>query len=194
MLVNNKTINVFVKKKTVITQEIFDAMKDSLDNQTPITIEGFTSIYSTTFQLSLVKIVEKDTSYTAENFASDFLSLTNSVCINENGNNYSALTPIWMKLESSEYYLKLSTEQVDILVNTTYTSESTLDIEVAMKRYDHIVEKYGLNNFIKRAITPSAKSILNNNIENNILNIFAILIPTSTIAVGLLILKKKKEY
>ena len=194
MLVNNKTINIFVKKNTVITQEIFDAMKDSLDNQTPITIEGFTSIYNTTFQLSLVKIVEKDVSYTAENFASDFMSLTNSVCLNENGNNYSSLTPIWMKLESSEYYLKLSSEQIDILINTTYFSESTSTIELAMKRYDHIVEKYGLNNFIKRAITPSSRSILNNTIDNNFLNIFAILIPASTVAIGLLILKKKKEY
>ena len=96
-------------------------------------------------------VVEKDDSYTAEQFASDLLSLTNTACTTSQNNNWSdvssTLAPIWVKLEGADYYGKLKAEERVTLLNAAANSSGTT-IEQAMNRYDHIVARYGLTNFI----------------------------------------------
>ena len=195
--VNGKTVNIFAKKNTIATSDLFTFLNNSKTNNEEITIEGFTTIFSTTFQLSIVRIVTKDSSYTASDFADDLLSLTNDICNLSKNNNWkdvkSELSTVWLKLEGSDYYLKLNNEQIEILINTV-SNEYGTNIEQAMNRYDHIITRYGLKNFITRSVSSSSStSLLNINNENSLPIVLLItLIGITTIASFVYI--RKKQY
>lgn len=146
--------------------------------------------YETSFEVNVIK------EYTALEFANDFLSLTNDACANDNENNAAKLIPIWDQLKSSEYYQKLASDEIEILVDATYSDASTSAIELAMKRYDHIIERYGLENFITRPVSQYSNSIIKitSNDENNTIAIIAsISFVAISLIVGTFVIKRRKE-
>ncbi len=195
--INGNSFNIFAKKNTVASKTLFDALNESMNNNTSITLEGFTTIYKTTFQISISNIVIKDETYTAEEFANDFLNMTNSICETSKLNNWSnvldQLSPVWIKLDSSTYFLKLSSTEVQKLIDATPLENGEV-IEQAMNRYDHIIERYGLKNFIARNVTYNASNILSlNNNDKLLLPLIIISSITAVSVIGLILLKKKEQ-
>ena len=79
----------------------------------------------------------------------EFISLTNNACLNPNSDNYNALKDIWDDLEKD--YLALSDEAKKAIKDISLNEDSSYSL--AMKRYEHIVNRYKLNDFIGRDIS-----------------------------------------
>ena len=65
-----------------------------------------------------------------------------------------------------------------------------------MKRYDHIIERYGLENFITRPVSQYSNSIIKitSNDENNTIVIIAsISFVAISLIVGTFVIKRRKE-
>lgn len=91
---------------------------------------------------------------------------------------------------------KLASDEIEILVDATYSDASTSAIELAMKRYDHIIERYGLENFITRPVSQYSNSIIKitSNDENNTIVIIAsISFVAISLIVGTFVIKRRKE-
>ena len=159
--VNNKDVQVFIKR-SVATTETIQAFQNAKTNNEEITLKGITGFYKTSFQVQLKNLVVADASYTAEMFAQELLDLTNTIC-SSSANKESDLSGVWLTLELDKWPT-LSFEQQQRLIEA-YADKDSLDvIEQAMARYDQICQKYAsCTNFIGR---ESA-----NNLNNKILPI-----------------------
>lgn len=118
----------------------------------------------------------------AEGYATYFMEKTNPACLDPNNYNKSALEgALWNDLEIK--FNALSTEAQDLVrqINDTMVGASTLAKEAA-KRYDHIIYRYSLSNFINRQLISSlpATRISNNN------DVVIIIVIISLISVTLL--------
>lgn len=198
MTVNGHSIQVFIKKNDSSTT-LRDKFQTSLNNTAEVTVQGFSSFYNA-FQVQFKAIIDPVNSYTAEDFAQDFLNHTNGACTNSFNNNwhsvYSTLAPIWVTLEGADYFAKLPAAQKAILKNTV-ANENGDTLEEALARYDHICLRYSsLTNFLQRESANSASRNMINNATNNTLLVVTIV--TSAIAItatlSYFILKKKKQY
>lgn len=193
--VNGHSLYLFVKKNDA-TSTLQTAFENSLNNSKEITVQGFTSFY-TSFEIQFKELVAEDATYSAEDFAQDLLSLTNSVCnvsFNNNWSNVSAsLAPIWVQLEGANYYAKLPSSQKELL-RTATADENGSTIEEAMSRYDHICIRYSnLNNFINRSSANSPSNSLRQLSTNNLLILtISLFMGASGIIGAWLFLKKKK--
>ena len=194
MTVNGNSVTLFVKSGSA-TAEVGTALNKSLSDSTEITIQCFTSFF-TSFQLMFKSVVPEDPTYTAEQFASDLLSLTNEACTTSQNNNWSdvssTLAPIWVKLEGAEYYGKLKTAERATLLNAA-ANEAGTTIEQAMNRYDHIVARYGLTNFISRTVISKMNitNFLTN--ENSLIPIITIISLSAITLIGASLILRKKE-
>ena len=161
--------------------------------------KGSFSAYSasaTDYVLNFYKKVEtsSSTEYTATNFATDFMSLTEATC-SSSGNKQSALTSIWTQLQANgEYYSKLSSSEKLTLKNADANNSGTT-IEVAMARYDYIVNTYGLTNFIER---DTSGSLVSNNFlrisgDTTIAIIVVISLTSVTAIGGYIFIRRRKE-
>ena len=197
MTVNDNSIELFIKKADC-TSALGTAFSNSLNNTSEVTVQGYSSFYNT-FQVQFKALVEADTSYTAESFATDLLNLTNGACTNSFNNNwsnvYSTLAPIWVTLEGANYYAKLPAEQKLILKNAS-TNENGSTIEEAMARYEHIITRYGnLNDFIGRNPTnASARFAIFADTNTLLLIMVAISITTISVLGFTFFLKKRKTH
>ena len=194
MTVNGNSVTLFVKSGSA-TANVGTALNESLNKSTEITIQCFTSFF-TSFQLMFKSVVTKDETYTAEQFASDLLSLTNEACTTSQNNNWSdvssTLAPIWVKLEGAEYYGKLTSEERTTLLNAAANASGTT-IEQAMNRYDHIVARYGLTNFISRTVVAKMNitNFLTN--ENSLIPIITIISLSAITLIGASLILRNKE-
>lgn len=146
-LSNSKTVNLFVKSTYK------NSLKDIIVAGATLTLKGFTSIHYSTFQVSVFENVTIDESYTANDFATELMNKTDSICASST-NKASDLSPVWIDLEQN-CYSKLSESEKNILLISGATYKTGTTIEQAMDRYDYIVSHYNLNNFINRNITKS---------------------------------------
>ena len=125
----------------------------------------------------------------AQYYALYFLNETGAVCSvgGEDADHKTALLAIWDDL--SDAWDELVIEARDILKTGTASD----DIEEFVDRYDHITDRYGLDEFNNFS---SARSSLLDVHENNINNVIIILSIVSSIALivaGSLLLSKKKK-
>ncbi len=196
MTVNSNSVKLFVKKASA-TSDV-KTFFDNAGTTNEITIQGFTSFY-TSFQVQFKNAVEEVDTYTAENFAQDLLDKTNEACTYSEEHNWSdvksTLSPIWVTLEGANFYAKLPAAQKTILAESSASTTGTT-IEQAMNRYDHIVARYGLNNFISgRSVVALNYNMFNNfSDSNNIIPIIVVitLVSVSTI-VGFILIKRRRE-
>ncbi len=186
---SNKTVTVFIKYGSDLD---YDTLASKLVVGNEVSLKGFSSIYSTTYQLVLPTVIEQSESYTAESFASDLLSLTTDICASSTS-KASDLSKVWLTLEQ-EKYTQLLVAQRTILGNAT-ANESGSTIEQAMARYDYIVAKYNLNDFIGRNISSSSNNIINLNNSTTTIVVPSIMIISLTglVALGFYLFRKKKN-
>ena len=129
-------------------------------------------------------------------FANDLLTLTNDICLDSKNNNWkdvsSSLTSVWATLQDSDHYQKLSPDEKTILVNTTANEAGTI-VEQAMNRYDHIVARYGLTNFISgRTISTRINNFMV--MDNHTFMPAVVIISLASISlIGFFYLKKRND-
>lgn len=190
--IGSKSVTLFVKKNNS-TQALANALNDSKNNNKEISLKGYTGFYKTDFQVYAKEAIKASSSYSAENFASDLLSMTNSIC--ESGTNKEIeLSAVWTTLQIEKWSL-LESSQRTTLINAS-ASESGTTIQQAMARYDRICTKYAsCSNFIGRS-GANAANINKGIISNSNTMLVVLLVSTITItSVGtFLFLKKKKKH
>lgn len=177
-----------IYKKADVTQTVFNVLFGYLLNGKKVNVESFTSFYQTTFQLRFSSVVEATEGYTAEDFAQDLLDQTDAVCEDYDGvtNNKAALAQVWLTLQEKV----LSDEEVE-----RFNDEGN-DFSAARARYDYLVGKYGLTDFLGRTPAPISNESINLGYEaiNNNTTIFIVSIAAvSALAFTVLLVFKKKK-
>ena len=104
------------------------------------------------------------------------------------------MTPYWEKIDSSrKTYLK--TADAEELINSISKPNQT--VGDFLKRYDYIVAKYGVSNFLEREITPLQMSYLSTSSldenDSTLIVVITVLIST-TLCLGLMLIKKKRYH
>lgn len=199
----NKNVNLSVNGHTValffgsnyVTDPLMDKLNDSKENYTIITVEGFTSFHDG-FQVTCTGIIEAKDDYLAEDFGADVLSFTDVICEGYDGrtDNSEALKAMWLVLANADHYLGLAQAEKDKVVAAEANEKGT-DLEKAMARYDYLVVKYGLANFIGRAnLELSSYAIDNLNTTNNNSTLLIVIISVASVSlIGLVLIAKKKR-
>lgn len=189
---NGNKAKVFIKKNAGLD---YEKLAENITVGNEVTLKGFTAIYKETYQLTFPEVVEASSTYTAEDFANDLLTLTNDVC-SSSINKESSLSGIWITLEFDNYSI-LTSENKQALLEANADENGSI-IEQAMARYDQICRKYeSCQNFIGRgSANRSVASILPVSTTNN--STIMVVIIVSIICISLsccvLFIKKKKNY
>ena len=158
-----------------------------------IVIKGNIQNYGGVYEITNPEKVASNTS--AITFALDFISQTDGVCTEYDGvaDNGEALEAIWSGLSSS--FSSLFDNQKSILMGADANEEGT-NLEKAVARYDYLVGKYGLDNFITGR-TPAAGSVSNiraNTTNTNSSTIIIVVVAiTSITSIGVLLVIKRKR-
>ena len=169
-----------------------------------------TNVAFTTGSVTKVTVTVTYESYTASDFANDFLTETNSICSVKDDGNKTELEASWSKLNHANFYQKLSTAQKNILKNATYTYDQEHDtvtpgagvaqnVANAVCRYDFLCQKYELANatFLNRNIAGYAGAVTPFNIptSNNSTIIFVVsAVAVATIAAAGVFFALKKKH
>lgn len=128
--------------------------------------------------------VSNDFSHSSRAYCfSDYLiSETESICENWETNSNESYKTTWSNLQSQ--YNNMSSQSKALLKTAQADKEETKDsIKIAMARYDHIVAKYGLNNFLERESSLQSR-LFGNSINSN--NSTLIIVLASITAIGLI--------
>ncbi|MCQ2793162.1 MAG: hypothetical protein MJ221_01890 [Bacilli bacterium] len=126
--------------------------------------------------------------YTISSFVTDWNTATNAACSNPDADNTTAITNAWGGIKAN--YLKLSeADQATVAAGGDPTPASLIE------RYDHIVERYGLENFMNRSVTPSPRINLFDTMNDN--GSIAIIVIVSLLSVtaigGYFFIRRRKE-
>ena len=188
------TSTIFVKKNAGLD---YNELQNKLVVNEYVRVKGFISIYGMNAQLILPTVVEESDTYLAEDFAQDLLDLTSPICSNLNyGKNRDALVSVWRNLELDKY-ITLKDSQREILRNADIDEDGTV-VERCAARYDYIVGRYELNNFLNRHIeyVSNANLVETNPVEIGTLLIIIIPISVSTLVITSLIIVviKRRRY
>ena len=184
--INGSSVEIYVKSDKV------EYLEDDLVVGNDVTIKGFTTFYSTNFQIYGYESVKTDDNYTAEQFAQYLLSVTETVCTG-NGNKENQLSPIWITLEF-EKYVTLNTSQ-KLILQEADASDNGNTIQRAVARYDFIVSHYAsCSDFIGRGIVFVG---INNNFllanQESIVPIVVIIAIIGVTSIGAIVLLKKRK-
>ena len=175
-----------IYKKSDVTQTGFETLFAYLLNGKKVYLEAFTSFFKTEFQLRYSSVVEATEGYTAEDFAADLISKTDEVCAGYDGvtDNKEALAAKWLELQSKV----LSDEEV-----ARFNDEEN-DFAAARARYDYLVGKYGLTDFLVRNPAPIGGSNYNfAQASNNSYIIIIVISAVSVMSFGLALFLRKKR-
>ncbi len=173
-----------IYKKSDVTQTVFEVLFGYLLNGKNVNVESFTGFYKTEFQLRFSSVVEATAGYTAENFAQDLLDKTDVVCKEYDGvkDNKEALASVWLALQENV----LSDEEIE-----RFNDENN-DFDAARARYDYLVGKYGLTDFLGRNPAPiPGGAYYKDGITDN--NNTMIIVVSALGFTLLLVFKKKKQ-
>lgn len=188
----NESIMVFVGKSG------YSTFISGLKLGDYIRVKAFVQNYSGKYELTTPTKVESY--YTEMSFAYELLELTDAVCKDYDGvtDNKSKLETVWETLVDSSHYGALTSEQIKNLVDCE-ASETGTTVQQAMARYDYLVVKYELDNFISDR-TPSVGAVTqptisnNNNINSSMsIIVVAVIAITSLSAIGVLLVIKRRK-
>ena len=101
-------------------------------------------------------------SYTAIQFAQNFNDYTYDDCKNPNQDNSEKLSVTWPNIK--QYFWNYTSTEGQSYLKTAKAMDSNQHIASFCSRYDHIISRYGFENFVGRNIanqTTSSKSIVN---------------------------------
>lgn len=158
---NDRDTIVYIKNNSGLDYSELESELGTVGNRAKI--KGFVGYHSPAYQIILPVVVSESSTYTASKFADDFLSITGEICI-LGYSNKNDLQEVWLSLELDKYAI-LSISEQNILMNAS-ASESGTNIERAMARYDYVVGKYHLTNFISGR-TINYLPYVEDNISNN---------------------------
>lgn len=163
-----KSVQVFYKKSIqTASADNYTAMRNAVNKSEEITVAGFTAWYNG-FQVQMTDVVEAVESYTAEDFAADLLSQTYNVCSDsEITDKKSELIKVWNDLQGNDKYPSLPADQKTILGEAIADEHSENVVEQAMARYDYLVSRYGLSNFINGRTPAQAMYMPNGLVQFN---------------------------
>ncbi|MCQ2793163.1 MAG: hypothetical protein MJ221_01895 [Bacilli bacterium] len=136
----------------------------------------------------LVQLYKKVEAYTIANFVSDWNTATNAACSNPDADNTDAITAAWPGIKTN--YLKLSAaDQATVAAGGDPTPASLIE------RYDHIVERYDLENFMERSVASSPRiNVLNTMNDNGSIAIIVVVSLLSVTAIGgYFFIRRRKE-
>lgn len=135
--------------------------------------------------------------YTGVSFAFELLKQTDAVCSNvEIEDKGAALEEIWPSLET--LYNGIDPDlQEDVIYSSADEKGTTL--QKAMARYDRLVTKYGLTNFVvgrdPYSLNNSTNVVTNNNNSTSSIVVVTVIALTSISAIAvLLVIKRRKTY
>ena len=192
-LLNGNDTNVFIKANAGLD---YSTLSKKLVVGNDITLRGFTSVYSTNYQLVNPQVVESSSVYRYTDFAQDVLDLTNSIC-SSSSDKEASLSAVWINLEINKFSI-LSSEDQSTLYGYTANKDSSDVTAQAMARYDQICKKYqSCTNFIGRssAIFVAASYRLDTNKTTN--SSIGIIVTVSLVSVTslmvLIVIKKKRS-
>lgn len=199
MNVNSKPVKCFVKAGG-LDSTITDKIDAALLSSTSITLTGFTGWYDG-FQVAVNGLFEASGTYTLNQFVTDFFDETNAICTTyEDGvSDYASfktqLQAVWTDLNSETKYQDLSDTDKGLLRTTVASQEAgASDLQKALARYEFLVLKYKLGDFLERGLITSSNSI--SLIKNN--SVTAIIIVTASIAVislsGVFFIIRKRKH
>lgn len=142
-------------------------------------------------RIETLEVIPKKTVDDANDWADTFLSTTGAICKNDNTTDIAALTSAWTTLKSTYQGLGADSKNYFVLYNDT-------SIASTKARYTYIVNKYGLENFIKDYEGNLYLSITIDNplAVNKIQNIYIVIIISLlglTTLVGFYFISKKKK-
>ncbi len=121
-----------------------------------------------------------------------FLSTTTEPCSNPNADNKEALDAVWSTLETE--FGKLSDDVKALVKKASAKASEGTKLEESVARYDHIVDRYGLKDFISRVTTDGSnyqnRVIANNNFVIVLISVLSVLALGSTVT--LVFIKKRR--
>ena len=125
----------------------------------------------------------------ANSWASDFLSKTATPCENLDANSFKSDSELWTGFNTS--YTALSDTAKEIIKSNPYGDETIKD---AIDRYNFIIGKYKLTDFIFGSTSSGSKTITRMPVSNDVILLVTIIaiIGISSIS-GYLLLRKKKQ-
>ncbi len=169
-----------------------------------VTIRGFTSFYSSSFQVRVYGILEASETYLVEDFAQEVLDETDKVCSVYSDDNKSRLTKTWGDLE--EKWNTLSETEKGKWQDTSaytpnYDNDSESVVENALGRYNLLCKKYfSTNNFTNRSdvngapVQPQGAQIAQPiNASNSSTIVIVVVALTSITSIGVLLVIKRKR-
>ena len=158
-----------------------------------IVVKGKIQNYSGKYEIVEPEKVASNAS--AISFALDFITQTDAVCTGYDGvtDNGDALDAIWEGLYSS--YNALFDNQKSILMGAE-RNESGTHVEQAAARYDYLVGKYKLDNFItgRTPIVVAGAQFVQTSTNSNTSTIIIVIVAlTSITSIGVLLVIKRKR-
>ena len=125
----------------------------------------------------------------ANSWASDFLSKTATPCENLDANSFKSDSELWTGFNTS--YTALSDTAKTIIKTNPYGNK---DITNAIERYNYIVKKYNVTDFINGSTSSGSKTITRMPVSNDVVLLVTIIaiVGISSIS-GYLLLRKKKQ-
>lgn len=140
--------------------------------------------------------------YDAAAFAQDLLDQTDGKCSTfvDGESDYAAFKTyfegVWETLSGESYYGRLGSTDIGTLASANANKDSSDVVEQAMARYDLLVRKYQLDNFIDgRSVSSGAPYVvptINNSNSSTIVIVVVALTSISSIGV-LLVIKRKRS-
>ena len=199
MSVNSKQIQCFAKANA-LDSVTGGKIQTALSNSTSITLTGFTGWF-TNFQVTLTGVHESSGSYSLSTFITDFNNETNAICSTyvDGTSDYATfktqLQGAWSRLNSEDKYQDLSDDDKQTLRTETASNlDGASALQKMLARYEFLVGKYQLGDFLERGLGSSSNkfNIVNSN------NVAAVIIVTTTIAVvsltGVFFIIRKRKH
>ncbi len=156
-----------------------------------ITFTGNPATYNGTAQLT--NISYSDYTDGAIEFGTSFLSKTKTPCEDPTKDNSEALEAVWSELKTA--YDALDSYAQAKVKSTTAKASGGSELEEAVARYDHIVDRYGLTDFIGRVSTSASnyqdRANANNSFVIVLISIMSVMALAGTAT--LVIIKKRKS-
>ncbi len=159
-----------------------------------ITMYGFRLDYKETKEFNGVITSVASPIEQALEYARYFLNETNTICADTTRNNKTELEAIWLTLETQ--FNALSPEAREIVKTYDVATGGEADATAACSRYDHIITRYQLTDFIGRNPSSSARSPILLFSENNnyMIAVVSVVLFISVTLIGAYLINKKRRY
>lgn len=198
---DGKTAMIFIKKGVHSAQELADYTNKFIVGAY-VVVTGFLNYYdnSTTFQGTykpgsfqiIVPTIVSTKVYDADAFAADFLNDTDAICSIEKDDHGTELSAVWADI-GAKFTALNDTEKAKVVAAD---AAAQTDLGKAVARYDYLVAKYSLTNFIDGR-TPSPARVtgyINNQNDNTATIIIAVVSVLSlTTLCALIVIKRRKS-